>query len=60
MQSIESKYLRRIFHGKPIHLNWINCTKAEARAVRKLWSEGLIQAVRLDRETSTIIYEGAK
>jgi len=57
MQSKQSVYLSRLISGRPIYIDCINCTKAEAAAVRKLWGEKLIRLVNVDSTSHVATYE---
>ena len=57
MQSKQSLYLSRLISGRPIYIDWINCTKAEAAAVRKLWVQKLISLVNVDYTSHVATYE---
>lgn len=57
MQSKQSIYLSRLISGRPIYIDWINCTKSEASAVRKLWADKLIRIVNVDLTSHVVTYE---
>jgi len=57
MQSKQSVYLSRLISGRPIYIDWITCTKAEAAAVRKLWAGKLIRLVNVDTTSHIATYE---
>jgi len=57
MQSKQSLYLSRLISGRPIYIDWINCTKAEASAVRKLWAAKLIRLVNVDYTSHVATYQ---
>ena len=57
MQSKQSLYLSRLISRRPIYIDWINCTKSEAAAVRKLWGQKLIRLVNVDYTSHVATYE---